>query len=356
MRRDQLLAITVLVAGLGALSFAVVWIDARKLAYLPISQLVLPTASMPTALFLVALAASVVYRRRRIAWMVMGGLVLGVFLLTGARSALFFFVAIPTVVLLAGRPFLSRSIGASLGVAMVAAAFVVTIQLGFIGENAVVPGALDPGPTPVGASPPIASGPIGSGPIGSGPTGSSPPGGSAPPPVPTPTPRPPLDPNNTLIQRIQVFLASPERDASLRERVAQYEAAWSLAASSPVVGVGLGHPIVWTRWDGSLNRDFAADTPLVLPAKLGILGLVWVTCLAIVWLRFVRRLRRTGGVTLVGLAMAGWAAILIALAWTGFNVEDKGFSFALMLLLALGFIEIEQGSTRDRDAGMAGSD
>jgi O-antigen ligase len=145
-----------------------------------------------------------------------------------------------------------------------------------------------------------------------------------------------------VIQRLERFLASPERDRSVRERVTQYLLAWDLFASSPIVGVGLGHPFAWVRIDGSVGSDFTADTPLILPAKLGILGLAWITLLALAWFGFVLRIRRAAGATIPGLAMIGWAAVLVVLAWSGFPIEDKGFSFALMFLLALGFIQIEQ--------------
>ena len=134
----------------------------------------------------------------------------------------------------------------------------------------------------------------------------------------------------------------------------QYGVAWDLFTSSPILGVGLGHPFPWTRLDGSSRVDFTADTPLVLPAKLGIVGVAWIAALAFVWLMFVRRLRRAG-LTIPVLVMTGWAAVIAALAWTGFSVEDKGFSFALMLILALGFTELGGTPTPDRDVATASS-
>jgi O-antigen ligase len=149
---------------------------------------------------------------------------------------------------------------------------------------------------------------------------------------------PPTNPNANLLQRILDFLASPARDGSIRERVTQYGVAWDLFTSSPILGVGLGHPFPWTRLDGSSRVDFTADTPLVLPAKLGIVGVAWLAVLAVVWVMFARRLR-TG---IPRLVMAGWAVVILALAWTGIAVEDKGFSFALMLILALGLMDLER--------------
>jgi hypothetical protein len=331
-RRGLLLGLTVAFASLGALSFGIYWITLRNLAALPFSQLVLPTASLPTVLFLVSLAAAIVDRPRRLAWILLGGITLGLFLVTGTRSALLILAAVPVIVVMAGRPGWRGSAVASISIAAVAAVFVVTVQAGFVSASRQLPPPIDVA-TPTNAAPTTA------GASTSGP----PPVGASPAATPSPTPLtlpPPTNPNANVLQRIRDFLASPARDGSIRERVIQYGVAWELFASSPVLGVGLGHPFAWTRLDGSSRVDFTADTPLVLPAKLGILGVAWLALLAAVWVTFVRRLRRTG-VTIPGLVMAGWATVIVALAWTGMAVEDKGFSFALMLVLALGLIELQ---------------
>jgi len=316
MRRGQLLGLTVLIGALGALSFAINWITLRNLASLPIDKFVLPTGSLPGALFLVSLGAAIVDRPRRLPWIVLGGGALGSFIVGGTRSSLVVLVALPVAVLYAGRPFLARSTAASLGIGVVAVAIVVAVQAGFVGASRELAPPIDAGSPPIDAGSP-------------------------------PTMRPALNPDVTVVSRTLDFVAAPGRDGSLQERLTQYRVAWDLFVSSPLLGAGLGHPFVWTRLDGSVKSDFTADTPLVLPAKLGFLGVLWLAFLAFVWLRFVWRLRRTAGVTIPGLAMAGWAGIIVAAAWTGFAIEDKGFSFALMLVLALAFIEVEQGPVPD---------
>jgi hypothetical protein len=344
MRFRLVLRLAVAVAGLGALSFAIYWISLRNLAVLPFDQLVLPTSSLPTTLFLISSSAAFVYRRHRISWMVLGGIALGLFLVAGTRSALFLLVALPVFLVVAGGPLRARALVASLGVGVVAGVFVLTINTAFVIAGREVAPPIDvAGPNAMVGSTVAQSPGSGGGTLG----GSAQPGvTSVAPAEPTPTPRQAPNPDANIVQRLQEFLASPARDGSVRERAAQYVVAWDLFASSPMVGVGLGHQFAWTRIDGTVYSDFTADTPLILPAKLGILGLTWIMVLAVVWIRFVLRLRRTAGGTVPGLAMAGWAAILVALAWAVFTVEDKGFSFALMFLLALGFIEIER--TQDR--------
>jgi hypothetical protein len=355
MRFRLLLRLVVVVAGLGAVSFAIYWITLRNLAILPFDQFVLPTASLPTTLFVVSMSAAVVDRRNRLGWIILGGIALGLFLVAGTRSALFLLIALPVVVVLAGRPFLARSVSAALGVGLVAAGFLLAIQTTFLVAGRAVAPPIDvaapiatPG-TDVGSPP--GTGQVGATPTASGATptasGVTPTASAVSPADRTPVPQQAPNPDANIAQRLQDFLTAPERDGSVRERIAQYGVAWDLFTTSPIVGVGLGHPFTWTRLDGTVYTDFTADTPLILPAKLGILGLAWMVLLAGVWIRFVLLLRRRAGVNIPGLAMAGWAAVLLALLWAGFQLEDKGFSFALMLLLALGFMEIERTPVPD---------
>jgi hypothetical protein len=278
------------------------------------------------ALFVVSLAAAILDRRRRGAWVIVGGLAFGAFLVTGTRSALFFLVAVPIVAVLAGRARARASGAATVGIAAVAFVFVLLVQTAFAAAGRELAPPVDVVTPPATASP--------------APGGSSAPG-SAPPATPRPTVRPPPNPDANLVERLRDFLTSPGRDGSIRERVTQYDVAWQLFGSSPLVGVGLGHAFEWTRIDGTVRRDFTADTPLVVPAKLGILGLSWLAAFVAAWVIFVRRHVRILGPTLAALALAGWGGILLALAWSGAAVEDKGFSFALMMLLALAFVEIE---------------
>jgi hypothetical protein len=349
MRRGLLLGITVATGVLGSLSYAMYWIDSRNIAALPFTQLVLPTGSLPSVLLTVSLAAAILDRRRRLAWILLAGFALGAFFLTGTRSVLLELVALPAMAILAGRSLWSTSVGAAVGVGLVGGALAFAVQAGFVSASRSDGAAQLPSSVPSGA-PQVSAGP---------PAGESPPpsdlvsGGeaSSSSDAPAPTSRPPANPNTTIIERLQALLAAPDRDGSIRERLIQYEVAWNLFVENPVLGAGLGHSFVWTRLGGSVYSDFTADTPLVLPAKLGILGVAWALLLAFVWLAFIRRLRRMAGVTVIGLAMGAWAALVVVFIWAGFTVEDKGFSFAVMLVLALGFIEIETGAALDDRGG-----
>ncbi|MEP7082646.1 MAG: hypothetical protein ABI841_06680, partial [Chloroflexota bacterium] len=252
MRSGLILALAGATTVLGTLSFAVYWVAARGVADLPFRAPLLPTASLPTALFVVSLAAAVVDRRRRVGWAILGGLAFGTFLITGSRSALIFVVVFPVVMIVAGRAWLRHSALASVGTGLVTLTFVTLVQASLLSSHDVLP---------IGAPPPAASASASTEPPTSRPAQSASESAES---RPAPTLPPASGPNSTLIGRLQRFLASPLRDGSMRERVAQYEVAWNMFASSPVVGRGLGHPFVWTRLDGTVRSDITADTPLVL--------------------------------------------------------------------------------------------
>ena len=80
---------------------------------------------------------------------------------------------------------------------------------------------------------------------------------------------------------------------------------------------------------------FTLDTPLVTPAKFGLLGASIVVFLLAQAARAIGASRRLVGATQVGIALSGFGFIFVVdLPFGGF-LEDKGFSIALMLFLAL---------------------
>jgi O-antigen ligase len=134
-------------------------------------------------------------------------------------------------------------------------------------------------------------------------------------------------------------LTNPTTDASVKERIAQYAAAWSLFATSPIVGVGPGHAIEWIDISGNRRSAYTADTPLVMAAKFGILGIAVFAGFAAAYVRTARDALRLDRRSTVSLALVGFATVAIVSLPLGFLVEDKGTSLALILLLALAFGE-----------------
>ena len=300
--RKLLVGMLVVAGLLGGLSWAVEWLGRREILDLPISRLVFPSPQLPSVLYLFALATALTIQRRTALWTALAGWALGLFLLTGTRSSLLLLIPALAMVALAGRSRIRSSLKILISHGLVAVAVVVVFQIGL-----TLPSAL-------GLEPP------------SGEPGSTD-------PIATPVP-------NVLGDRLESLPAlfdNPTSDASFKERVAQYRAAWKLLLTSPVVGVGPGHSIDWVDVSGEPRSGFTADTPLVMPAKFGSLGILVFLGFAgaygtIVSTALIRDRRSSVTLTLVG-----FGVLVIVNLPLGFLVEDKGSSLALILLLALAF-------------------
>jgi hypothetical protein len=143
---------------------------------------------------------------------------------------------------------------------------------------------------------------------------------------------------------IPSLVENPASDPSMRERVAHYRAAWELFASSPLVGVGPGHAIEWRNVSGEVQTRYVADTPLVMPAKLGMAGVVVFVAFGISYWRTVKRAvsrHRRAASTLALIGYGVWTIVTLPL---GFLVEDKGASLGMILLLTLAFTAGARGS------------
>jgi hypothetical protein len=302
--RKFLVGMLVLAGLLGGLSWAVEWLSRREIVELPIARLVFPGGQLPGMLYLYAMATALTAVRRRAAWVVLAGVILGLFLLTGTRSSLLLLIGPLAMAALAGRARIRSSVRAIASHAVVAVALILAFQLAL-----ALPVVLGLGRT-------------------TGEPGSS---GSAAPSVPSVL--------GDRFGSLPGVFGNPASDASFKERVAQYEAAWALFVSSPIMGVGPGHSIEWADISGYRRTEFTADTPLVMPAKFGLLGVLVFLGAAVAYGSTVRtalRRNRRSGITLTLVGYAVWTIVGLPL---GFPIEDKGASLALILVLALAFIE-----------------
>lgn len=146
-----------------------------------------------------------------------------------------------------------------------------------------------------------------------------------------------------LAQRVavtQVYLETGE-DQSARSRARQRSLALAAFNEHPVFGTGPGHLYTDPYFlpgvsDPRRNRGtfFTLDTPLVIPAKFGVVG----TGVLIVWLSFmavcIGRWIRDRPPTVVGNALRAFAVIGLALLPFGVTPEQKGFSITIMLFIA----------------------
>lgn len=352
--RRVCLALVVAAGSLATVSFTINWIERRGLADLPIDRLVLPSFTLAVALFAVAVAVAVGAgdSRARFAGATVACLTIWLLLSTGTRTTLAILV-IPPVILAAlaitgGRMALRRGILPALAPVVVSA----VIVLSAVVEISPSLGDAEATPSPIGTA------------AGSAALGNPTPGVSSATPVPTepsaepePTPTPvpipsPTDPLAGRYDTVDGILSG--QDASLRERIAQSMAAWNVFVASPLVGGGLGVTIGWVDSSGALVEKFTADTPLVVLAKFGLLGLVLVGVIGWATYRTVRSLRRGGGTTRVArLSIIGFAAAMVALTPFGAQFEDKGTGLAIILLLGFALASLREAGTTSGGASAA---
>jgi hypothetical protein len=277
----RVLRTMLLSAGLIAtVGFAVEWLGLRGFADLSLNRVAFPSFLMAGALFSYAASASLHGPRRRFAWLLIAGAVLSLLLVAGSRTSLVFLLA-PLAMVVGMKRSGSRHI--------------TRLILFGLGTAAAV-GLLLPGLMwLVGADVGRATERLGS---------------------------------------VTHLLTNPMADQSFVERVAQTILARDVFLGSPLLGGGLGHSFSWTTFSGEQQEAFNIDSPLSVPAKFGIVGLFLLSMIGWHLLAEVRRqLRRRGVLTngaLLGyLALAGGYLLVLS------PFEDKGFSFGLILLIAL---------------------
>ncbi|MDQ6795890.1 MAG: hypothetical protein M3067_13955 [Chloroflexota bacterium] len=327
---------TIIAGSAATVSFAINWVQRRHLVDLPLDRLVLPSFALATAFFALLVARSMRGSRDRYAWAVAAAVAIGLLLSTGTRTTLVL-AAVPIVLLGDAVRVGGRSTLRTAFIPAVVPLVVVAVVL--------TPGVLrslsGPPPVPLATAPTtLATAPttsVGGSNLPVGPSADVRPPPSrdqtpGPPPVRTPTPTPVPDPGR--FGTIDAVVAGS--DVSLRLRWAQTVSAWNIFLSSPLVGRGLGVPIPWIDWDGTLVATFSADTPLTVLAKFGLMGIVIWVALAWATISTLRRLRRTGRPGAIPrAALLGFATGIIVLAPFGAQLEDKGTGLALILLVGL---------------------
>ena len=287
--RRWLVAALALCASLASVSFAVEWIGRRQLASLPIDRIALPSEALAAALIALATGAALAATQRKLRWAAVGGAALGLFFVTGSRGTLLLLAVPLGMAILAGRGWRSAGL-VVLTEVVVAAAILIAGGSAISGANG--------GPAVV-VWPETG--------YGHG------------------------------VPGVETLLTDPGSDPSFQERVLQTRVAWDTFATNPLLGVGPGYIF---HWKSTANVPLAwptLDTPLVYVAKFGILGVMLLALLVVAYLRLTLELwRRRQAAQMEFLTMAGFALVLLMLGIQYFPLEDKGASFALILVLALG--------------------
>jgi len=281
-----ILLLTIAVGALVTVSYTAEWLGRRDTIGLTIERLVLPSGAFASAFFVMTSAYSFRADRHRFLWALAAGLALGLFLLTGTRGRLPFFL-LPILLAVLSRNRGLRVIGPSLLIHAAAVALIVIVTWG-------LPALRSPA-DPAGTAPTWAER-----------TGT-----------------------------VDDLVTRPATDLSFQERVSQTVAAWQVFVRQPIVGTGPGHEIAWTDYAGETRREYNLDSPVVFLSKFGLLGAAAAAGWIFAFFMLVRRMRQHIGSTPEYLALFGFSIVMIYGALFSPPMQDKGFAFALILVLAL---------------------
>jgi O-antigen ligase len=283
--RRRLVALLVTAGMVGAVAFAIHWLERRGIANFQAETLGLASHFVPAALFAYAMSAALHARSMR--WLAVAAPVLALLLVTGTRTNLVLFVAPVAIALATRRHRATRMIRLAL-IGPIAVAITLVIGLGVLR---------------------IASAN-----------------------------------EEYLTKRISIFKSTgSSSDASYIERRRQMHAAWEVFKENPILGSGPGTIFEWQTIDRKSAAHFLIDTPLTFPAKFGLLGLVILIFVVRQYWLFMRALIRARDATAAYLGLVGYLAIVVVSAIALSPFENKGFSFGLILLLALVLSEVHEG-------------
>jgi hypothetical protein len=256
---------------IAAIGTALYWLARRGVSSWGVERVILSTAALVALGFALALVRSGIGHRRRL-WLLASAIILILMLLPGTRTNTVLLVGALGVI---GSPAKSR----------------VPVRRIALAATAMVLAAVTLLPTFVGA---VSS-----------------------------------DPNffrNRLASAETVIRGEAVKDQSFVLRQRSYHWASQKIEANRWLGTGPGY-----RYS---NGQYSLDTPLVVVAKFGIVGLAaLIGYFASIYLS-VRALRRWQGYGIAQTMARGWVWVLIALLPFGPWTEDKGFSLALALLVA----------------------
>jgi hypothetical protein len=308
--RRAVLALTLAAGAATTVSYALVWIQRRRIEDFAIDRLALPSLTLAAALFTVALAISISSDRRRFFWAAAQSMTIALLVLSGSRASFALLVVCPIVLYASWRADKDRPLLPRVRMALLP----VITAIAIVGATQIR----------------LPEGPL----LGFGPAPTTGSHGASPSPTPT---------GRNLTERFDsIGSVLAGQDVSMQDRLTQTRAVWAVFLTSPIVGGGLGVPIPWTDPRGVYHTDnaFTADTPILVFAKFGFLGLLLIGAFGWAVITTVRSLGRGGRSTRDSwLATIAFASALVVLMPFGWQLEDKGTALAVVLVLGFGLVE-----------------
>lgn len=140
------------------------------------------------------------------------------------------------------------------------------------------------------------------------------------------------------ITSIPHVVTHPNSDASYRVRATEWRVAWRTFKAHPILGAGPGHTFIWncasSGCPNGTESGYELDSPLVYPAKFGLLGLVALAVVAFSLVQFLRARRETAPRD-AWLALTWYLVVGVGGLPFGWPLEQKDFTLGLLLLGAL---------------------
>lgn len=131
------------------------------------------------------------------------------------------------------------------------------------------------------------------------------------------------------------FLSSPTQDPSYQLRQQEFDSAMRLFQSSPLVGTGPGHLFDWASITGEVVTTFNIDTGMEVPAKFGLVGVAALLAIGVALFVVLKKMALTVRARASTAAVSAFATVGAIWLLFGSPLEDKGFSYGMILLLAL---------------------
>lgn len=263
----------VMVAFIASGGHALDWLSRRDASSVDVGRVVLASTSLVALCFSYTLTRAVL-GPRRLLWIIASGAIISIMLSSGSRAALLLFVAI--LGLIGFRNHGRGRLRWVVGIALVVGSITVVVA-------------------------PIVSNVL---------TGS------------------PDFFQSRLRAALTVLDGNASSDLSYQVRAHSYEVTRQAFLESPWFGVGPGH-----TYRGLTSLTTNLDSPWLVPAKLGLVGVAALLAYFGTMVMCVSRLRRLVGDLVLVTAGRGWMLVLLVLVPFGPWIEDAGFALALMIFL-----------------------
>lgn len=268
-------------SALSTLSFSSTWIIRRGYADIPYGDLLFSSFIVPCALFCYAFAQAISGKSSRWVWSTIAVVVLVLFLITGTRTSFVMPIAAVGVVLWGGFSGLKR-------VPRVISLAVFAAVVGWLLLSTI--------PQLLG-----------------------------------------LD-TNILVDRIlsvTEIVSDSAGGQSLDERSIQSELTLDVFRNHLLFGIGPGYLYEWNvPWSSAAKYAFVIDSPFSIPAKFGLFGVFAFGMTLLVLHKFQSLLARVDERAIPERdTVRGFLLIILLLSLLSSPIEDKGFSFALVLVL-----------------------